>query len=104
MLHGTESIDCSPSSMKASYKEAADDLRDLARQGKEISLVGNFALEIDQILAELAAVEHSHQIVWDENSDSSGSSPADRCMRPTQLVLSRLTIERLMNSAIKSAL
>ena len=104
LAHGAPSIDCNPASLKAPYQRAAVSLRELARQGKAIGLAGDFASQIEQVSNELVAVERRHQKLWEETSGLPGATAADRCLRPTELVLSRLTIERLMNSAIKSAL
>ncbi len=102
--HGVMSIDCSPEKSKLVYEDLTARLRALSSNGARIGLAGSYRKDIEKVLIEWSRLQRRHEALWNETASLTGLPASERCMRPSELTLTRLRIEEAMTSAIKGAL
>lgn len=101
---GAEAIDCSPETSQMVYVSVTAKLKALLNEGNRLELAGSYREDIERVIDEWSALERRHNSLWSESDETPGLQAAERCLRPTSLVSTRLTIERSMVAAIKGAL
>jgi len=101
---GAGSVNCSPEESRATYQKVTAKLRSISDEGTRLKIAGSFQADIEGVIEEWSTLERRHDSFWRDSADTANLSTNERCMRPTALALTRLTIEKKIIAAAKAAL